>query len=485
MDLLETATGAARSSRKKIVSLLQNFKSIRQSMKCSAKNLVNVNDVFVKAQHSVRFPIRPLYDLSQGKLTPSAVRAFRRIFRIFDADGDGLLSLAELNSFQKKCFPALKMTADDWNGWKKALLNNYPSESVFLGEKMTCQGFLAMFDVFVSSDRLDTPWTVLRNFGYDDDLVLDIPDTVTSTCPKNDWKLSDGDRNFLTDTFFRFDTDGDGVLLENQLIELFQVLPPPALPPWHPTRRNLSVQAQPAHPVLSSLSYLDWMSRWYAFRAMDSASANEELYLLGQVQKRPYSFKISKNYPKTTSWRQIPVRIALVSDDTSSLYSHFSSPSSQFDLGCSAAYMEYPPRNCVLHFIFIPVDENQTFQEESYDFVILGFHINNKSSLDYILRVESFLKADYPRAFFALDQNATTGIDENITHVEPNIYKEAINHCNELDLEHPLLLSPNTTDSNITTDKKDALNLLVKMVLDIDGIKTKPHAERRRRDAAK
>ena len=75
-------------SRQQIVSLMQRFRFIRQCIKCSAKNLLRVDEVFLKAQQAVIYPFTPLYDLDVGHLSEECKRAFTRIFRIYDRDHD-------------------------------------------------------------------------------------------------------------------------------------------------------------------------------------------------------------------------------------------------------------------------------------------------------------------------------------------------------------------------------------------------------------
>lgn len=98
------AHSSQQTDRQRIVALLQRFKFVRQCIKCSAKTLFHVSEVFQKAQHAVLYPIRPLYDLKQDRLTDDCQRAFVRIFRMMDVDCDGLLSSTELKAFQNKCF---------------------------------------------------------------------------------------------------------------------------------------------------------------------------------------------------------------------------------------------------------------------------------------------------------------------------------------------------------------------------------------------
>ena len=93
-----------------------------------------VQEVVLYAQKAVLHPIAPLYDVvcsaplphiwrkanlllliyylptlargaqAQQQLQPACVRALTRVFRLCDADGDGTLNNAELNSFQVQCF---------------------------------------------------------------------------------------------------------------------------------------------------------------------------------------------------------------------------------------------------------------------------------------------------------------------------------------------------------------------------------------------
>ena len=241
---LDEHAAITRMKRQQIVALMQRFPFVRQCIKCSAKSLLRVDDVFLKAQQAVLYPfVPPLYDLETGQLTIECKRAFTRIFRMFDKDYDGLLSDAEWDRFQRDTFH-FAIVDHDLAAWKKVLTRNNPSETeehVLQDDKFTIQGFLTMFDVFISQNRLDVVWQALRKFSYDDDLNLHIPDSIIN--PEDDagvitssWKLSSAAKLFLTNIFRQFDSDKDGYLSPDDIIAIFAVLPPPALPPWHPMR---------------------------------------------------------------------------------------------------------------------------------------------------------------------------------------------------------------------------------------------------------
>ena len=86
-------------------------------MECSAKTPVNVSEVFYFAQKAVLHPTAPLYDSrdhvrpcppsitcritdSSQVLKPACINALRRIFKLCDANKDGILDASELNEFQ-------------------------------------------------------------------------------------------------------------------------------------------------------------------------------------------------------------------------------------------------------------------------------------------------------------------------------------------------------------------------------------------------
>lgn len=325
--------------RQQIVALMQRFPFVRQCIKCSAKNLIRVDDVFLKAQQAVLYPLTPaLYDLGAGRLSTECQRALTRIFRMYDADHDGLLSDAELDRFQRETYHVAAFDRD-FTAWKKVVTrhNPQPDQEVIREGKFTIFGFLAIFDVFISQNRLDVVWQALRKFGYDDDLSLHIPEAVTSPegTAAASWRLTSSAKKFLANLFGQFDSDQDGVLSAEDVHAIFSILPPPALPPWHPQRAQEVFQGTfslPKHvpglspvssssswmahtspgaavalsssgisilsasdslpslesaPGTSSLKFLDWMGWWHTTAAIAPASVRAELFRLGHVERPP------------------------------------------------------------------------------------------------------------------------------------------------------------------------------------------------------
>jgi GTPase SAR1 family protein/Ca2+-binding EF-hand superfamily protein len=311
----------------KVVALLQRFKFVRESIKCSAKTLFNLDDVFLKAQQAVLYPISPaLYDLENGCIALSFKRALMRIFRIYDVDMDGLLSVSELNSFQTECFN-FPLSVRDFIGWKKVVSRNCirgntldEDFSVVRDGKFTFTGFVAIFEVFISQNRLDIPWKILRKFGYDNDIKLHLPRCILKS---DDKCLPVSVRHFLRSIFLLYDSNHDGIMDVDDLLKCFFTLPEPSLPPWHPTRMTMSqkgsrletkhqvvsVDYTPSIPSDSSfsasgiticssetppslqsddqlsdmkpLSMVEWMGLWYMMYALQPKRTMYELCSLG------------------------------------------------------------------------------------------------------------------------------------------------------------------------------------------------------------
>lgn len=102
-------------------------------------------------------------------LKPACIDALRRIFKLCDLDGDGALNNDELNEFQLKCFNSPLQKAE-LEGVKKAVKEVLDDGVDERG--LTQAGFVLLQLLFIQRGRLETTWTVLRQFGYGDDLNL-------------------------------------------------------------------------------------------------------------------------------------------------------------------------------------------------------------------------------------------------------------------------------------------------------------------------
>uniref|UniRef100_A0A3P9PYX8 Mitochondrial Rho GTPase n=1 Tax=Poecilia reticulata TaxID=8081 RepID=A0A3P9PYX8_POERE len=212
------------SSMETILPIMNQFSEIETCVECSAKNLKNISELFYYAQKAVLHPTAPLYDPEDKQLKPACVRALSRIFYVSDQDNDRILSDAELNSFQKSCFgnPLAPQALED----VKTVVWKNTSDGV-QDNGLTLNGFLFLNTLFIQRGRHETTWTILRKFGYDDNLELTddylYPELrVPVGCSTEINQLG---HQFLQQLFDKYDEDQDAALSPAELKNLFCVCP--------------------------------------------------------------------------------------------------------------------------------------------------------------------------------------------------------------------------------------------------------------------
>ncbi|RKO82802.1 EF hand associated-domain-containing protein, partial [Blyttiomyces helicus] len=207
-----------------IMPIMNEFKEVETCVECSAKQTLNVSEVFYFAQKAVLHPTAPLYDSREHTLKPACIDALKRIFKLCDMDKDDHLNDEEINEFQGKCFGA-PLQRQELESVKDVVRENEPDGVT--DEGLTGTGFLYLHTLFIQRGRLETTWTVLRRFGYGDDLSLredfllpplDIP-------PDCSVELSSDGYQFFIELFQTFDKDKDGALRDTELAELFSTAP--------------------------------------------------------------------------------------------------------------------------------------------------------------------------------------------------------------------------------------------------------------------
>uniref|UniRef100_A0A4W6DV50 Ras homolog family member T1a n=1 Tax=Lates calcarifer TaxID=8187 RepID=A0A4W6DV50_LATCA len=218
------------SSMETILPIMNQYQDIETCVECSAKNLKNISELFYYAQKAVLHPTGPLYCPEEKELKPSCIKALTRIFKVSDLDNDGVLNDNELNFFQRTCFntPLAPQALED--------VKNVVRRNMTDGVKdngLTLKGFLFLHTLFIQRGRHETTWTVLRRFGYDDDLeltqeylfpMIKIPPDCTTELNHNAYL-------FLQSVFDKHDKDRDCALSPEEVKDLFKVFP---YMPWGP-----------------------------------------------------------------------------------------------------------------------------------------------------------------------------------------------------------------------------------------------------------
>ena len=124
-------------------------------------------------------------------MKPACVEALKRIFKISDINKDGILDTIELNDFQvwhdifsykfvlnsnssalqTRCFGS-PLQLQELEGIKDMVQRELPGDIGVRDDGLTESGFLYLHTMFIQRGRLETTWTVLRKFGYAEDLRL-------------------------------------------------------------------------------------------------------------------------------------------------------------------------------------------------------------------------------------------------------------------------------------------------------------------------
>lgn len=256
-----------------IIPIMNEFKEVETCVECSARLPLNVSEVFYFAQKAVLHPTAPLYDSRDHVLKPACVAALRRIFKLCDINKDGILDASELNEFQRKCFDA-PLQLQELEGIK-AMVQEHAEGGVREGG-LTEAGFLYLHTIFIQRGRLETTWTVLRKFGYAEDLRL----TEAFLSPKFDVppdcsvELSPLGYQFFTDIFESFDKDQDGALKSDELDEIFSTSPGN---PW----ANQKFSDTTLSDDTGAITLQGWLAQWSMTTLLDFKTTLAYLAYLG------------------------------------------------------------------------------------------------------------------------------------------------------------------------------------------------------------
>ncbi|XP_014229588.1 mitochondrial Rho GTPase isoform X1 [Trichogramma pretiosum] len=255
-----------------VYPIMKEFYEIESCIECSAKTLQNISEMFYYAQKAVLHPTTPLYNYETQELTSECKSALHRIFKICDADNDGLLNDVELNTFQQWCFnsPLQPQVLEDV---KAVLLKNI--EDGIENGCITIRGFMYLQCLFIQRGRNETTWAVLRKFGYDNNLQmskdyinpeLKVPHGCTT-------ELSHKGQEFLTQIFMLHDIDKDGALSPQELKSMFVTCP--NLPWGDKYKNNVPTNDK------GWLTYQGFMCQWSLITYTDPKKTLEFMAYLG------------------------------------------------------------------------------------------------------------------------------------------------------------------------------------------------------------
>ncbi|KAJ9180224.1 hypothetical protein P3X46_008496 [Hevea brasiliensis] len=258
--------------------IMQQFWEIETCTECSAFKHTQIPEVFYYAQKAVLHPTGPLFDQESQTLKPRCESALKRIFILCDHDRDGALSDAELNDFQVKCFNA-PLQPSEIIGVKRVVEEKLPGGGATdrgVNERgLTLTGFLFLHALFIEKGRLETTWTVLRKFGYNNDIKL--ADELIPTfkrAPDQSVELTNETIEFLKVIYELFDSDYDNNLRPVELEDIFSTAPES---PWDEAPYKDAAEKT----ALGGLSVNAFLSEWALMTLLDPSRAVENLIYIG------------------------------------------------------------------------------------------------------------------------------------------------------------------------------------------------------------
>ncbi|KAL7280069.1 hypothetical protein ACG7TL_006484 [Trametes sanguinea] len=408
-----------------IIPIMNEFKEVETCVECSAKLPLNVSEVFYFAQKAVLHPTAPLYDSREHVLKKECVAALRRIFKLCDTNKDGVLDAAELNEFQRKCFDT-PLQAQELEGIKEMVRQH--AEGGVRDNGLTEAGFLYLHTIFIQRGRLETTWTVLRKFGYGEDLRL----TESFLYPKFDVphdcsvELSPLGYQFLTVLFENHDKDQDGALNKEELEELFSTSPGN---PW-------AGQKFPDTTVsddTGAVTLQGWLAQWSMTTLLDHRTTLAYLAYLG--------------YPDEPRTSALQVTRPPGSGKTSLLRAFAGKPFSQ-------VYEPTKKMNSVVNSVDIDGSEKYLVLQEFgsryeaemlrnpkktdlADVIVYVYDSSDTNSFSYISNLRQQYSLDHiPTLFVATKSDLDLALQRH--EVQPDVY------CRRLSLQAPIAVSVKT-----------------------------------------
>jgi len=262
-----------------VMPIMNDYEEIETCVECSARNLKNISEMFYFAQKAVLHPSAPLWNYHDKDLTDSCKRALGRIFKICDMDNDGVLSDQELARFQRRCFN-MDLEPGTLDSLKAVVQKNCPEG--ISNEGLTSKGFLTLNSLFIQRGRHETTWTILRKFGYADDLTIQ-PDQLVPPVALSQGttvELTQTGLDFLTSLFAKHDLDQDQALSPQELVSMFSTCPNT---PWGP-----EVYYQVQTNSKNWIGLPGYLAMWNLTALLDPVKCGELLAHLGFDYHAPY-----------------------------------------------------------------------------------------------------------------------------------------------------------------------------------------------------
>eukprot|EP01113_Clastostelium_recurvatum_P050795 TRINITY_DN9705_c0_g1_i4.p1 TRINITY_DN9705_c0_g1~~TRINITY_DN9705_c0_g1_i4.p1 ORF type:complete len:646 (+),score=129.20 TRINITY_DN9705_c0_g1_i4:85-2022(+) len=447
--------------------IMLDNKEMETWVECSAKQSQNVQDVFFYAQKAVMYPQGVIYDVKAKSLTPQCKEALGRIFMLCDLDGDEVLSDDELNEFQQRCFHVM-LQEDELNDIKSVVQAS--TESGVRNNGLTKEGFIYLHLLFVMKGRLETAWTVLRQYGYDDSLHLSssfLAPPLPHGAPAhgNTTELSDKGLAYFRTLFNRFDKDEDRALNKDEMTRLFQTSPGI---PWD---KGLFPAFAITTATGNALTQHGFLALWQLTTLLDYNTTLRYLAFLGYGgEDAPAAIKVTRGRRQDQKARSISRNVfqCFVFGTQGSGKTHLlrgvlgkasdedvKEDFAQDRCAINSVDVNHPDKWLVLREF---VDEAGTLQTrdtmEQCDLAVLIYDHTNKSSLSTLINTHAILhKMDpsLPTVFVSSKPDLTPAVVQDAPRITPQAYFTQWNLVPQYSLNLRRPVSPEFYSGLLTT----------------------------------
>lgn len=270
--------------------LARDYKQCEIILECSAKTFVNLTELYMCSQRVVLYPTSPLYDSNTRQLTPEFERALYLIFRRCDKDQDFILNDSELADMHADVFQN-QLGSVDMDRIKEVVSEQCEDGVTETG--MNIHGFLQLQRMMIQRLKINVCWNLLRHFGFNEKLQLEINHEVTKT-DKQSVELSRNSIHFLI-TIFRQYSRNAGSLTDEDIREIFSTT---NNPPWAPNRNDdqawLNIDKYVQVTPDSCLTLQSWLALWHMLTLLDHKNALYYLVHIGFAYNPSDAFVVTK-----------------------------------------------------------------------------------------------------------------------------------------------------------------------------------------------
>lgn len=459
-------TDGSEELRDMMKPLMKEFKIVEACLECSAKAVLNIQQVFYFAQKAVLYPIAPVFDMEKSELQANFIKVLTRLFRIFDTDRDGILSEKELNCFQLASF-GVHLQPDEIAGIFKVLSIEFPL-GIEQGKGIKLAGFLYLHKLFVEKNRTETLWMVARAFGYTDRMELRLPDSITEPPPHEldqSTVLSTHAARFMTETFHQYAKDG--IIRHEELVEIFSIFPTPGSP-W--SERDMPRPTESGKK--GSLSLEGWIALWTRAAVLDAPNTIRNLIYLGFPEVVPPAIDVTRRRKPFRTKSHVPLKTircfvlgsrecgksmllnALLRDPFSPVY--YPTKTTRSIANMVAGTATNHDKSCLILTEFSPEDGETLLSGDTEtvfsacDVVCYVYDPRDTSSLEYIILLQKYIPDNIPCMFVGTKADL---LEQDFADSEQ--WHTVLRHCASLELDQPMLTSTKT-GQHVVVDEPSA-----------------------------